>query len=430
MRKLLFTLAAILTISGKAVAQIYADVETSAGHFTCELNYQQTPRTVANFISLAEGSRRWVDERNGTLSPLSPRLPFYNGMAVHRVVNAEGFKVMQAGSKRGDGTDGPGYEFPDEMNANLPATYRFDEPYCLAMANAGPNTNGSQFFVTGSAIEGLEGKHTVFGKVVAGQGVVDAIIETPTDLGEKPVTPVVIQKITIRRIGKAAGKFQESSMQLPTLAAPTFNTSPAPAPPHTDRFFFGQGSRSELLAFASIDPLLQEWQKLDSRWQAPGAFNLRYYEVTHPAGFPVTGFRPVIARYHTDAITPVSLLGWTLSFENAEGVYLFSFPASGVMGYMFTPAGSVVSQTGSILSTSLSYQPSPYHAIASFELDQKKIIHLHLGFDKKIKSNLHGRCVSKVKNFVVTNPDTQAGFYPGIFSEPGGDRGFSMVPIK
>lgn len=429
-RRLFLYFIACIAISGKVMAQIYADVETTAGHFTCELNFQETPRTVANFISLAEGSRRWVDERNGTLSSIAPRQPFYNGMAIHRVVNAEGFKVMQAGSKRGDGTDGPGYEFPDEMNVNLPATYRFDEPYCLAMANSGPNTNGSQFFITASAIGGLEGKHTVFGKVVAGQGVVDAIVESPADASEKPLTPVIIQKISIRRVGKVAGNFQVSSMKLPTLTTPSFKRSPAPEPPNTERFFFSQGSRSELLAYGSIDPLLLDWQKLDTRWQAPGSLNMRYFEVTHPAGFPITGFRPVIARYDTDAITPASLRGWTLSFENAEGVYLFSFPDTGVMGYMFTPVGSVVSQTGTIRSSSLAFQPSPYHAIATFELDQRKIIHLQLGFDKKIKNNLHGRCVSKVKNFVVTNPDGDAGFYPGSFSEPGGDRGFSMVPIK
>jgi peptidyl-prolyl cis-trans isomerase A (cyclophilin A) len=174
-------LMSLLVISGSATAQIYADFQTTAGHFTCELSHQETPRTVANFISLAEGTRRWVDERNGLLSSASTRQPFYNGMAIHRVVNAEGFQLMQAGSKRGDGTDGPGYELPDEMNAKVPATYRFDQAYRIAMANAGPNTNGSQFFITGTAMNGLEGKHTVFGKVVSGQSVIDAILETQVD---------------------------------------------------------------------------------------------------------------------------------------------------------------------------------------------------------------------------------------------------------
>ena len=430
MRMLLHVLMTLLVISGNAAAQIYADFQTTAGHFTCELNHQETPRTVANFVSLAEGTRRWVDERNGLLSSVSPRQPFYNGMAIHRVVNTEGFKVMQAGSKRGDGTDGPGYEFPDEMNVNLPATYRFDQPYRLAMANAGPNTNGSQFFITGAAINGLEGKHTVFGKVVSGQSVIDAILESEVDLQDKPTTPIVMEKVTIRRLGKAAQNFQVSAMKLPTLSEPSFQRTVAPTPEYTDRYVFSQGQRSELLVYASIDPTKLVWQKLESRWHAPSPINVRFYDVTYPAGFPVTGFRPVLARYHPDALTPMDLKGWTLSLENAEGVYLFSFPQMGDMGYMFTPTGSKISQTGTIRAASLMYQSAPHHAIAEFELDQQKIIHLHLGFDKKIKNNLHGRCITRVKNFVVTNPETDGGFYPGEFTEPGGDRGFSMVPIQ
>jgi cyclophilin family peptidyl-prolyl cis-trans isomerase len=430
MRNLLAVFVTLLATLGQSSAQLYADVQTSAGYFTCELNFQQTPRTVANFVSLAEGTRQWVDERNGQLSRLSPPQPFYNGMPIHRIINAEGFKLMQAGSKRGDGTDGPGYEFPDEMNVNVPATYGFDDPYMLAMANSGPNTNGSQFFVTGSAIKGLEGKHTVFGKVVAGQSVVDAILATTVDANDKPVADVVIEKITIRRIGKAAQQFKAASMKLPTLSAPPFTRETAPSPEHTARFVFSQGQRSELLVYASIDPEQDTWQKLESRWHAPSPYTVRYYDVTYPEDSPVTGFRPILAKYHPDALTPMSLKGWTLSLENAEGVYLFSFPQEGAMGYMFTPAGSKLAQTGTIHAASLLYQAAPHHAIAEFELDQQKIIHLHLGFDKKIKNNLHGRCVSKVKHFVVTNPETDAGFYPGQFTEPGGDKGFSMVPIE
>lgn len=430
MRTLLAVFVTLLATLGQSSAQLYADVQTSAGYFTCELNFSHTPRTVANFVSLAEGTRQWVDERDGQLSRLSPPQPFYQGMAIHRVINAEGFKLMQAGSKRGDGTDGPGYEFPDEMNVNVPATYRFDEPYMLAMANSGPNTNGSQFFVTGSAIKGLEGKHTVFGKVVAGQSVVDAILATTVDANDKPVADVIIEKITIRRIGKAAQQFKAASMKLPTLSVPPFTRETAPSPEHTARFVFSQGQRSELLVYASIDPEQDAWQKLESRWHAPSPYTVRYYDVTYPEDSPVTGFRPILAKYHPDAITPMTLKGWTLSLENAEGVYLFSFPQEGAMGYMFTPAGSKLAQTGTIHAASLLYQAAPHHAIAEFELDQQKIIHLHLGFDKKIKNNLHGRCVSKVKHFVVTNPETDAGFYPGQFTEPGGDKGFSMVPIE
>lgn len=429
MRLLLLTLVTLLTTTGNVVAQMYADVRTSAGYFTCELDFLQAPRTVANFVSLVEGSRRWVDERNGQLSSINPAQPFYNGMAFHRIVNTDGFKIVQAGSKRGDGTDGPGYEFPDEMNVNAPATYRFDQPYRLAMANYGPNTNGSQFFITGNAIEGLEGKHTVFGKVVEGQSVVDAILGTAVNANNKPLTDVIIENITIRRFSKTAQKFKVSAMKLPTLSVPSFQVQVAPSPERTTRYVFSQGQRSDLLAYASIDPAVQSWQKLQNRWLSPSN-SVSYYDVTYPEGYPITGFRPILAKYNTDAITPTSIFGWTLSLENAEGVYLFSFPQVGAMGYMFTPAGSGLTQTGVIYAASLRYQASPHHAIATFELDRKKVIYLHLGFDKKVKNNLHGRCVSKIINFVITDPVTGAGYYPDDFTEPGGDKGFSMVPIQ
>jgi peptidyl-prolyl cis-trans isomerase A (cyclophilin A) len=430
MRYRLLLLSALLAGASMCQAQMYADVQTSAGHFTCELNFEETPRTVANFVSLAEGTRQWVDERDGQLSTISPPQPFYDNTIFHRVVQEEGFKIIQGGSKRGDGTDGPGYEFPDEMNVNTPATYRFNQPYRLAMANSGPNTNGSQFFLTGEAMEGLEGKHTVFGKVVSGQQVVQAILESAVDANERPLEDIVVEKISIRRIGEAARQFKTGAMKLPTLSVPQFGREEAPSPENTERFIFNQGQRSELLAFASIAEDVSDWQKLESRWHAASPYTVRYYDVTYPTDSPVTGFRPVLAKYHTDALTPMTLKGWTLSMENAEGVYLFSFPHDGTMGYMFTPAGGTISQTGTIDAASLHYQASPYHAVAQFELDDRKIIHLHLGFDKKDLNNLHGRCVSRFKHIVITNPEKEAGFYPGAFSEPGGDKGFSMVPIQ
>jgi cyclophilin family peptidyl-prolyl cis-trans isomerase len=427
---ILLTLFVLLSIAGKSSAQMYADVETSEGSFTCELNFKQTPRTVASFVSLAEGTRQWVDERNGVISTIKPAQPFYSGITFHRVINQQGFKIIQAGSKRGDGTDGPGYEFPDEMNVNLPDTYRFDQPYYLAMANSGPNTNGSQFFITGEAIPGLEGKHTVFGKVVSGQSVIDAILGASVDANDRPDNDITIERITIRRSSKEAQKFKPSSFKLPTLSVPSFTTTVAPGPANTNRYSLKQGLRSELLVYATIDPAQNTWQKLNSRWYAAPASIPNYYDISYPAGNPITGFRPIIVKYNTDAVTPGTLWGWRLSLENNEGVYLFSFPTVGAMSYTFTPVGSAIPQTGTIIPKSLGFQLSPYHAIVQFELDQQKIIYLQLGFDKKLKNNLYGRCVSRIKNFVVTDAETGNGDYPNDFTEPGGDKGFSMVPIR
>lgn len=439
MRHMLPILLALLATTASSMAQLFADFNTTAGSFTCELYYKETPRTVGNFISLAEGTRNWVDERTGVMSSVKPPQPFYNGISFHRVVNSAGFKIIQGGSKRGDGTDGPGYEFPDEMNLNVPLSYKFDQPYYLAMANAGPNTNGSQFFITGSAITGLEGKHTVFGRVTTGQSVIDAILATPVDANDKPTTPITIQNVIIRRADNLATKFKASSQKLPTMLVPKYKVEAAPSPANTNRYFFSQGQRSEFLAFATIDSNAQEWQQVDGRWHPPTSYSLRYFDVTYPAGSPITGFHPVLVKYNTDAITPGSLFGWTLSMENAEGVYLFSFPRNAAPGYLFTPAGGGESKTGTIIGNSISFYGAPHHATAQFELTQSlapnvtaryKIISLQMGFDQKIKNNLHGRCISKVRPYTILNQSTGAGSYLFPFSEPGGDKGFTMVPIK
>ena len=151
----------------------YAKFETSMGNFTIELFEEQTPKTVANFTKLAEKD-------------------FYNGVIFHRVI--DGF-MIQGGDPTGTGRGGPGYKFADEFHPEL----QFDKPYLLAMANAGPGTNGSQFFITVGQTPHLNRKHTIFGEVVDAdsQGVVDAIATTATGPGDRPSEPVVIESITI-----------------------------------------------------------------------------------------------------------------------------------------------------------------------------------------------------------------------------------------
>ena len=396
-------------------AQLFADFTTSAGNFTCELNYTQTPRTVGNFVSLAEGTRAWCDERTGVVSTTKPPVPFFPGITFHRVINSPDFKIIQAGSKKADGSDGPGYSFPDEMSAAVPATFKFDQPYYLAMANSGPNTNGSQFFITGGAIPGLEGKHTVFGKVVIGQSVIDSILAVPVDAGDKPIAPVTITAVVIRREGKDATKFKASSQRLPTVTVPKFKSAPAPEA-NTTRYFFSQAVRNDLLPFASLDAPQAEWQQLEHRWHAPAPYSLRYFDITYPAGTPITGFHPVLVKYGTDALGPISLAGWSISMENAEGVYLFSFPQAGTLGYMFTPTGSTTTQTGAVSVLGADF--NPYRATLVLQVGSAKRMRLQLGFDSKNKNNLVGRCVSSNYNLFFG------------YQEVGGDKGFVMIPIK
>jgi peptidyl-prolyl cis-trans isomerase A (cyclophilin A) len=160
---------------------------TSMGGFTIRLMPDHAPNTVANFVELATGGKEWTDPRNGSRS--SERL--YDGTIFHRVI--DNF-MIQGGDPTGTGRGGPGFTFADEVPADGP---RFDRPGLLAMANAGPGTNGCQFFVTTAATDWLTGKHTIFGEVTDGYDVVEAISKVPTGAQDKPSTDVVLERIDI-----------------------------------------------------------------------------------------------------------------------------------------------------------------------------------------------------------------------------------------
>jgi peptidyl-prolyl cis-trans isomerase A (cyclophilin A) len=165
-----------------------ATLTTSQGTITVRLFPDHAPKTVRNFVELAEGGREWTDPRTGRVT----KTPLYNGTIFHRVIPQF---MIQGGDPLGTGTGGPGYKFADEIHPDL----TFDRPYLLAMANAGPGTNGSQFFITTGPTYWLNGKHTIFGEVISGQEVVDAISNTPTKPGDRPVNDVVLQSITVQR---------------------------------------------------------------------------------------------------------------------------------------------------------------------------------------------------------------------------------------
>ena len=160
---------------------------TNRGSFTVELMPDHAPKTVKNFTDLATGGREWTDPRDGQ----KKTEPLYAGTMFHRVI--KGF-MIQGGDPTGTGMGGPGYQFEDEVPFDGP---RFDKAGLLAMANAGPGTNGSQFFVTVGATPHLTGKHTIFGEVTEGYDVVEAIATTATGAQDRPVDDVVIERIDI-----------------------------------------------------------------------------------------------------------------------------------------------------------------------------------------------------------------------------------------
>jgi peptidyl-prolyl cis-trans isomerase A (cyclophilin A) len=168
----------------------YATFETSEGTIVCRLFEKDAPKTVANFVELAEGKREWKHPSTGKKS--NDRL--YDGTIFHRVIPEF---MVQGGDPQGTGTGGPGYQFEDETKCS---PHKFDKPGKLAMANAGPNTNGSQFFITVGATPWLTGNHTIFGEVVEGQDIVVAISKVPRNGQDKPHKPVVLQSVAIERV--------------------------------------------------------------------------------------------------------------------------------------------------------------------------------------------------------------------------------------
>ena len=164
-----------------------ATFETNQGTFKVKLFNDKAPKTVENFVGLAKGTIEWKDPKSGTKMK---NKPFYDGLIFHRVIPDF---MIQGGCPLGEGTGDAGYKFKDEFGPGL----KHDKPGMLSMANAGPNTNGSQFFVTVAATPWLDGKHSIFGEVTEGMDVVNKISLVKTSSGNKPVEPVVIKKLTI-----------------------------------------------------------------------------------------------------------------------------------------------------------------------------------------------------------------------------------------
>ena len=167
----------------------YAVFNTSEGNIVCRLFEKDAPKTVANFVELAEGKREWTHPSTRAKS----KNPLYNGTIFHRVIPDF---MIQGGDPQGTGMGGPGYQFEDETKGSQ---HRFDKAGKLAMANAGPNTNGSQFFITVANTDWLSGKHTIFGEVVEGQDIVEKISKVARNRQDRPNKDVAVTSLTIER---------------------------------------------------------------------------------------------------------------------------------------------------------------------------------------------------------------------------------------
>jgi peptidyl-prolyl cis-trans isomerase A (cyclophilin A) len=170
---------------------VYAHFVTNHGNFIIRLFDKDAPRTVENFVGLAEGKKQWKNPKTSAMI----RRPYYNGLTFHRIISNF---MIQGGDPLGTGTGGPGYEFADEFNPKL----RHNKPGIVSMANAGPNTNGSQFFITVAPFPSGDGHYSIFGEVIDGMDVVMAISKVPTSgpPNNRPLKPVVMKSVRIERV--------------------------------------------------------------------------------------------------------------------------------------------------------------------------------------------------------------------------------------
>jgi len=185
---LVLTMGLVVTQAQEKKAPLYATLKTSMGDIVVLLFEDKAPKTVENFVGLATGTKEWMDPKTGE----RVKRPLYNGTIFHRVI--PNF-MIQAGDPLGNGTGGPGYRFADEFHPDL----KHSKAGIVSMANAGPNTNGSQFFITEQATPWLDGRHSVFGEVVKGEEVVHAIAAVPRNPRDRPLKDVVLNEVVISR---------------------------------------------------------------------------------------------------------------------------------------------------------------------------------------------------------------------------------------
>ena len=344
---------------------IHADFHTSLGDFSVLLHPVEAPQAVANFIGLAEGGRSWIDPTTGAV--VSGK-PFYNGLVFHRVIR--GF-MNQGGCPLGDGSSGPGYSFRDEFNPAL----THDRAYRLSMANSGPNSNGSQFFITAAATPWLDGVHTVFGTVESGTQVVDAINGVSTGVNDKPLVPVVILTVGIRRVGAEAASFNPASQGLPVCRGSKGHLDVRRGIEAVWLMDNPQPGGSILRGFRSTN--LQAWSMLGERYQNPGPSDIS--SLTLDSAENTRAFYQLSLTEYPGALGTSDMAGRALIAELSATTRLaFQFDATGVAG-----TGSYQTGAGAapFTFTLLDDAPAPYNGTWVLQTSAYGALRVKCGLD-------------------------------------------------
>jgi len=339
MKQIIHLLLTMLCLMGVVHAELLAHVDTTEGRVTVSLQYDEAPLAVANFITLAEGTRPHVDAATGALSTK----PFYVGESFFRVINDTGFRIAQTGSGTGTNSGGPGYTFKDEFDPTLRHV-----PYVLSMANSGPNSNGSQiFFVGNSTPSHLDDVHTVFGIITetASRLVIDSIHAAGSNGSS-------IQAISFERTDPLALAFDELAQPLPEVSSISGSLSVTPgAPVHfTPNAPFTSGHKVSIFRSENLATWVQQTASFFGYDNTP-AVSARIGTATSPRAF----YQIAAIRY-PDSPSPALMANRTLvvNAPGAGGIITFAFDASGnggtvhysgseslgtILGVMHTPEG-------------------------------------------------------------------------------------------
>lgn len=313
---------------------IFAEFYTSMGNYTCRLDFVLAPKTVANFIGQATGERAWLDTTTGTVRTN----PLHNNTIFHRVVSNF---VIQAGSPNGSPSGGPGYLIRDEISTSL----KHDSFGVLAMGNTGPDSNGSQYYVTVGPQPVLDGRYSVFGKLFGGSNVIYNINRVVIDASERPLTNVTINTISIRRIGAAALAFDINTNGLPVVT--NLNLRIAQTVANIVSLSFSNRLYADNRIYASAN--LTSWSEGKVGIETA---NPVFTNVLLSAVAPKQFFRMVQIQYSSSTFAPMNMYGRmvTLQFTaGLSGTMNLNFNGAGTGSYSLTP-----SQTGSIISYSWS----------------------------------------------------------------------------
>lgn len=338
------SIALCFFLAAPVQAELLAAFETTSGNVVVSLHFDKTPQTVANFITLAQGTRARIDPANGAVI----RKPLYVGEKFFRVVNDVAFKIAQTGSGTGINIGGPGYTFRDEFDPELK-----HDPYVIAMANTGTtHDNGSQIFLTGSvAIPSLDNKHTVFGRIddLQSQAVIDSIMNS----GDNGTT---INAVSFQRTSPAAIAFNEHAQNLPVCAGlpGKLEVNAGVECVYDSNDFLPAGSVFQ--AYRSFD--MQTWSKLGEIYQGAGVIGNSDRFILDLADAPRAFYNISLITY-PDALAPASLAGRTLDLGLFDGqIMSFAFDATGESG-VFSYTGNAMASPNFAL---FSYKSTAYKA--------------------------------------------------------------------